>query len=445
MYITLEEAARAAHGKYKGDGKAVVKGLFTDSRTPCGDGLYSALIGERVDGHKFVPELNAKGYHCIVSEEEYFNENNILVENTEKALCEIAGYWKEKALYDLKVIAVTGSVGKTTTKDLCGLVFASEHKTFVSGGNRNSVIGSPMLVCSIEKDEYEYAVLEMGMSLRGEISRLSNMARPYLSVITCVGTSHMEYLGSRENIRAEKFDITVGERDDGYLVTDGDSDAEYAMRDKVKQKVMFCGFSERCDFRAENVDFDGRNTNYDIVYPSGRISVSLPAEGLHTVKDSLYAFAAGVLCGISPENAAKAFENFVPTGNRQRIYEKNGVTVIADCYNAAPESMKASLSVLASKAGRKIAVLGDMLELGDNTLNYHEEVASCAADIADVVLFVGENWEKKQRKCVSRYFSIEEKSQAASFIKSIVQNGDVMLFKGSNRIGLDETIKEAGL
>jgi UDP-N-acetylmuramoyl-tripeptide--D-alanyl-D-alanine ligase len=448
LLAVIKEAAEAAGGRLYGDPDKVITGVFTDSRQAFENGLFAAIPGEKTDGHIFVGELAAKGYLCLVSDEKYFVPSTILVKNTKQAVYDIAMYYRNEKISGTKVIAVTGSVGKTTVKDMTGLVLSSGYKTFATKGNSNSLLGVPVSVMSVEADD-EYAVLELGMSSRGEIEKLSKLVKPFLSVITMIGSSHLEALGSRENIRKEKFDILAGEKKGNAVLLDGDSEYEYSLKNNLEYRPVYCGtVNPECDFKAENIVFTDGMTVFDAVWEGGRQRMTLPTEGLHNVKNSLYAFAAGVMNGVPPEKASSALARFAPTGDRQRIYNKNGVTIIADCYNASPESMKASLGVLASKNGRKIAVLGDMLELGVDEKRFHTENARFASEAADILIFVG-NFSalcKEAAGAKEAYsFAMDEKKQVTVLLKSILKPGDIVLFKGSRRIRLDDIIKEADL
>ncbi|MDD4125865.1 MAG: UDP-N-acetylmuramoyl-tripeptide--D-alanyl-D-alanine ligase, partial [Eubacteriales bacterium] len=469
--ITVRAAVKAANGEYKGNPEKIITGVFTDSRRWEENGLFAAIPGENTDGHLFVGELVSKGCVCLVSKEEYFIPGTVFVKNTKRAVYDIAAYYRNEIIPAVKVIAITGSVGKTTVKDMTGLVLNAQYNTYVTKGNSNSLLGVPVSVMSVNKED-EYAVLELGMSERGEIAALSKLVKPSVSIITNIGSSHLEALDSRENLIKEKFDILSGmEKQSGnvnvnvnanvnpnvnanadfnVVILDGDSEYEYSLKNKLYNKTVYCGITNGdSDFRAENIQaFDGK-TVFDAVWGNSRQRVVLPAEGLHNVKNSLYAFAAGILCKTEPGKAAEALERFSPTGDRQRIYIKNGITVIADCYNASPESMKAAFAVLGSKPGRKIAVLGDMLELGDLENRFHADNALLAAETADIIIFVGSfaslcKSALRDRENVYA-FDTENKHEAAALLGSLLKPGDIILFKGSRRIHIDDIIKEAAL
>ncbi len=453
--LTAREAASATRGEINCDPNTIITNVFTDNRRAVKGGLFAAIPGEHTDGHMFVAELTAAGYICLVSKKEYFIPGTILVENTKKAVYDLAVYYRNEKVGAVKTIAITGSVGKTTVKDMTGLVLSSRYNTFVTEGNSNSLLGVPISVMSVNTD-HEYAVLELGMSERGEISALSRLVKPSLSIITNIGSSHLEALGSRENIRKEKFDILSGEEKGNAVILDGDAEYEFSQKNSLNHKTVYCGITNKdSDFTAENIEATNGATAYDAVWGDKRRSrlacqkIVIPAEGLHNVKNSLYAFAAGILCGVSPESAAASLARFIPTGDRQRIYEKGGITVIADCYNASPESMKAALGVLSTKSGRKIAVLGDMLELGEDEKRFHADNARLAASSADILIFYG-NFAALCKSALpdekaAYAFGFGEKAKAVSLLNSLLQPGDVVLFKGSRRMKIDEIIKEATL
>ena len=447
MLLNITEAVRAINGIYSGNGAYGVRGMFTDTRESFEGGVFFAQIGERVDGHTFVPRLNAAGFPCVVSEPEYAGGENILVKDAERALGDLARYWRENYAPAVKVAAVTGSVGKTTTKDMLGLVFSSSYRTFVPKGNRNSVIGLPMSVSQLEND-YDYAVFELGSSSPGEIPYLSDIVRPHISVVTCIGSSHLEFFLTRENIKKEKLGILSGEKTGGHVVLDGDSDILRGDPALKRYSPVWCGFGPDCDYRIVGMTPSPEGTSFTVEYPGGTCFIKIRSHGEHIVKDATYAFAAGMLCGIDARKAALALAEYEPYGDRQRIYEKDGVTVIADCYNASPESMRASLGVLKDRAGRKIAVLGDMRELGQGAPGFHADIAREAARTADILIFVGEYAPLCARECgekESYAFSADERPEAAAKLKEILRPGDTVLFKGSHSVKLDEIIKEAKL
>ncbi len=445
----LSEAAAAVGGRiHPESNELIINRLFLDSRESEGEsGLFFAIRGERTDGHGFVPSVVSKGNAAFVDREEAFSSNTVLVDDVKDAIYRLGDWYRRTKCPDVKTVCVTGSVGKTTTKDMTGIVFSACAPTYVTGGNKNSLIGLPLSVMSIDRG-IEYAVLELGMSARGEIGKLSLLARPYLSMITTIGSSHMEALGSIENIKNEKFDILKGESATGKIILNADNELERAEGIKLGDRAVFCSAERRdAHFFAENIEERPRGVAFSIVYGGGRADIQLSVSGKHNVSDALLAFAAGVCCGFDPKRCAASLEKFVPAGNRQHKYETNGITVFADCYNASPESMKAALEVLGSSAGRRIAVLGDMMELGTNSDSLHRKVAEIAAGSADVLIFVGDMAKVYADAAggVTYTFGIAEKSAAAKMLKEILKQGDAVLFKASNRLHFEDIIKEAGL
>lgn len=445
----LSEAAAAVGGKFHAESEdLILKRLFLDSRESHGEtGLFFALRGEKRDAHDFVEAVVATGNAAFVDREGAFVKNTVLVPDVKAAIYALADWYRREKCPDVKTICITGSVGKTTTKDMTGLVFAASSDAYVTKGNKNSLIGVPLSVMSIENDA-EYAVLELGMSERGEIERLSMLARPYLSVITTIGSSHLEALGSVENIKNEKFDILKGERPGGRIILNADNVLEYAEGKKLGDRAVFCSAERNdCEFCACDVSENACGIDFVIEHHGKRTPIHLGIAGRHNVMDAMLAFAAGTECGFDAEKCAEALSHFTPDGNRQHSYKKDGITVIADCYNASPESMKAALSVLSSAEGRKIAVLGDMLELGSDSEDLHRKVALEAGKTADVLIFVGDMAEISASSCGRECsaFSADEKADAAGYLGSILKSGDTVLFKASNRLHFEDIIKEAGL
>ncbi len=445
----LTEAARVVAGRLHPQSEEMnIYRLFTDSRE-CdgGKGLFFALRGEKCDGNTFVDQVVGAGNAALVDDERAFVKNTILVSDVKKAVYQLACWYRSEKCPEVKAVCITGSVGKTTTKDMTGLIFSACADTYVTGGNRNSLIGVPLSVMSIDSKN-EYAVLELGMSERGEIEKLSRLAKPYLSVITAIGSSHLEALGSIENIKNEKFDILKGERPEGKIVLNADNPLERDEGLKLGERAIFCSLQcADADFFAHDISETDTGSRFVIRHKCSETVVNINVPGVHNVSNALLSFAAGVSCGFESKKCAEALERYTSTGNRQHKYVSDGITIIADCYNASPESMSAALDVLASADGRKIAVLGDMLELGGDSERLHREVAVKAASSADVLVFIGDMAEiyrdAAERDCLT--YGIGEKSEAASRLKTILKSGDTVLFKASNRLHLEDIIKELGL
>ena len=377
-------------------------GICTDSREADAHTAFVALVGERVDGHDFIPAALERGCPLVISQRAELSLGNsdaciLCVPDTEAALARLGRAYLAPMSH--RTVAVTGSVGKTTTKDMIHAVLSQKMNTYCSSGNHNSVIGMPLSAMEV-KEEHACAVFEMGMSGRGEIERMSLCAMPDIAVITNVGTSHMEMLGSRENIRDAKMEIAKGLRTGGVLLLNGD---EPLLQGVASNEfcVRYVSLSdESADFFARNIVIEKGKTYFDACWKDGgfkRLSVSVA--GRHNVYAGLYALAVGVLSGESEEEIRRGLSSYTAKGLRQNVCQYKELTLLEDCYNASPESMKASLDVLAEIAKtRRIACLGEMLELGDASDDLHREVgAYAAARGVDLLFCVGQGGEEIAR------------------------------------------------
>ncbi len=441
--ITADDAARAVGGYVMPPeaGKLCFSAICTDSREVDADTLFCAIRGERVDGHKYIASSG-----CRVALGEYRPEGTdaavIVVDDTVSALgCLASEYRKNERT---KVVAVTGSVGKTTTKENIAAVLPQD-KTYKTQGNFNSVIGLPISLTEIPTG-CGFAVLEMGMSGRGEIESMSRTARPDIAVITNIGSSHLEMLGSRENIRAAKLEIVLGLKENGVLLINGDDPMLFGYDTGVR--TLSVGIKNPdADFRAEGiVEYDDR-TGFVFTDGESRLPVTIPTVGIHNVTASLFALAVARLCSIPDKEAVEGLARLQKVKLRQNIYEKNGITIIEDCYNASPESMRAALdvqrSMVARRGGRAVALLGDMLELGEDSPELHRAVGeyAAAAGVAQLVTIgqravkIAEGWGLDYAVIVA---DAEEKSYAAEMLLSILRQGDILLVKASRGLALEK-------
>ena len=370
MNYTLEEISKLCGGTLH-EGSDKDRRFYTvdsDSRSIKTEStLFAALRGDSFDGHTFAAAM-AKDGGAIIDDSRYFGPNCVLVNSVKEALYRLALHHREEKLKGVKVLAVTGSVGKTTVKNMAALVMGAGFKIYKSAGNRNSLTGLPMEVLNIPEG-IEWAVLEAGMSDPGEIAKISLLIRPSAAIITNIGHSHILAFGSRKAICAEKLSITTGMEKHLLFAPD-----EPLIRESVSpdDEVVYCGNAESgCTSFYENVREEDGCTAFTACFAGEKTEIRLPALGLHNVENALLCFTAGVRLGVDREKAASALEAFRPEGSRQNIRQSGGVRVIADCYNASPESMAAALSVLKESGGRRIAVLGDMLELGSHSIPLH--------------------------------------------------------------------------
>jgi len=451
MIATLKEIALAVNGELYGNPDTVVHGISTDSRKIEAEEMFIALRGERFDGHDFIPSLAGK-CAAVLSEVKTNDLDCVVVPDTLKALGALAAYWRKKC-NPVLTVGVTGSVGKTTTKELIASVLKEKFKTHFTTGNLNNQIGVPITLIRIEEG-CEAVVCEMGMNARGEIEYLTDLIRPNLAVITNIGVSHMENLGSREGIMEAKLEILSGMEKGSTVILDGDEPLfrlEKIQKILADYRIIYVGFSAGNDVYPLDIYKGKDSISFDVISKQTEFRVTVPAIGDHFVKNSLFAAAVGLVSGVSREGIQNGLLSYTPSGMRQRIYETKGIRVIADCYNASPESMEASLKVLKGFEGRRIAVLGDMLELGFLTDSAHETVGIKAVNCADVLITYGKNSYHMMKgalkagmnpEAVSNFVSADSVIKA---LKQCLQAGDTVLFKASRRMELEDVIASCGL
>ncbi len=456
---SVEEIAEITGGSVIPENTDRINSVSTDSRdVGCGT-LFVAIKGERFDGHDFIADVFKAGACAALCERvpdgaRELGGSLIVVSDTVAALGRLAKHYKEKI--SPRTVAVTGSVGKTTTKEFIYAVLSEKEKTHKTEGNFNNEIGLPLTIFSMSRDTRS-AVLELGMSFKGEISRLSSIARPDVAVITNIGNSHIENLGSRENICAAKLEILDGLEPDGYVILNADEPLLFAQKGRLRAKLLFVSMQNpAADFRALNVRSYDDYTIYDLVLP-GRVvtNIQIPTIGAHTVYDSACAFVVGLLSSMTDDEIKRGLMKFKNTGMRQNIYSFGGITVVEDCYNAGPESMKASLDVLTKlceKSGaRSIAVLGEMKELGEYSKQLHTDVGKTVAakGISRLCTF-GKDAESIALGAINHGYShdrisinsdTEAPDATALAIRAFISEGDVVLFKASRAVRLERVIE----
>lgn len=430
--------------------------VCTDSREADSETMFIATRGERVDGHDYILKALESGCRCILCE--YVPQGIqgkcvafCVVENSMDAFCDVAkGYRQGHYLYN---VAITGSVGKTTTKEFVSCVLKEHFNLYTTAGNFNSIIGMPMSFMEADA-ACNAAVFEMGMSGFGEIIRMTETAHPDIGIITNIGSSHLEYLKTRENIAKAKFEIAEGIRENGTILLNGDEPLLRNLPDCISKKninAIYVSINGDGDMCASNIVVDEGKTSFDIEYNCKKYNdVYVPVTGAHFVYSAMFAFAVGLVSGMSEEEIRKGLENYVSPKMRQNILDKDGIKVISDCYNAAPESMKAALSVLAAvnTEGRRIAVLGDMRELGDESKKMHQEVGKNTYGKADTVIGIGKLGSliaksAKEAGVEETYIFEENDAKTISIlIKSILKSGDTILFKASRAMEFENIIKE---
>ena len=416
---------------------------FTDSREMCDGGLFVAVKGARVDGHIFVNDMISGGCLALIDNKEYMMPGCILVDDTLSALEKLAEHYRLNEIPDVTVIAVTGSVGKTGTKDMTALAVSSQKRVFKTPGNRNSNIGLPLSLLSVSKDD-EVAVLEAGISSPDEMWRLSKVCRPDVAVVTNIGYSHIEAFGTREAIRDEKLQIISHMRDGGCVIFNGDEPLLYGVIDKNHRRICCSIDNSGCCFKASELAVGDGGETFELAAYGNGYKVKMSVSGRHYVYDAMYAIAAASVVGVDINAAADALRSFATEGNRQKIYSHGEQTFIADHYNASPESMAAALELLARSSGKHIAVLGDMLELGSYADALHREVGKkCRECGVDILITVGNAARLYAEEFGGEHYCFDEGEfkHAADVLRHLMRSGDTVLFKASNRMGLGEIIK----
>lgn len=423
----------------------MITSICTDTRKLSSGCLFIAIEGPNFDGHTFAATAIEQGAAAVLCEKEVdCGEWALLVADTRAALLQLAAYYR--SLFDIKVIGITGSVGKTTTKEMTAAVLASTFNVLKNAGNLNNEIGLPMTIFELD-ESIEVAVLEMGMSGPGEISRLSDVCAPDIGLVTNIGVSHIENLGSQENILKAKMEIMHGMRNGAPLLLNADDSLLFEAQ-TGEHPVFYYGIeNEKCDFRACIIEQNESSTCFTVVSKGEEQEVCLPAIGKHNIYNALAAFAAGVLVGVSPQRAASALATYAPAGMRQRIKHFAGITFIEDCYNASPDSVHAALGVLAGlNATKRIAVLGDMLELGDYAEQAHmDSGAQAAANHVDVLLTFGElskgTAQKAKQAGVGMVQVFDNKNELSQALCKLLSPGDAVLFKASRSMGFEDIIE----
>ena len=448
--LILSEVISAVRGSFGYPADIQVESISTDTREIGKNSVFIALKGERFDGHDFAPKAMEQGACAVITERAVEGAKCIIVDSTHQALLDLAGFYKDKFSDRLKTVAITGSVGKTTTKDMISLVVEQKYKTLKTMGNHNNEIGMPKTLFELDST-YEAAVVEMGMSHFGEISRMSMCAKPDLCVITNIGVSHIENLSTQENILKAKLEILDGASYEAPIVLSYDDKLLSKAEISPNHKVWYYSIkSKKADVYATGVNSDSEGVDFTINYSGKKYKARINCPGEHNVKNALAAFCVGEILEIPEEKIIKAIGLFKPEGLRQNVQEINGVRFIVDCYNAAPDSMQASLDVLRQSKGegKGFAVLGDMLELGEKSKEFHKNVGEFVPGCGvDYLLCFGENSEYYIESAVSKGFDKENAFHFDSLealsakLEQMVETGDTVLLKGSRGMKL-ETVLE---
>ena len=447
--VTVQDIITCTKGELViGDKNSICNHFSKDTRTIQKGDIYIGIKGEKFDGNLFWKQALDNGAMGVIVQDIAFEANDlksysdkviIQVKDTLEALYAIASY--KRQLYDVPVVAITGSVGKTSTKDIVANVVSQKYHTLKTVGNNNNNIGLPFTILNAPTD-IEAMVLEMGMNHFGEIHLLSEIAKPNICVITNIGTSHIGNLGSRENILKAKLEILDGAKEP-YVVINNDNDLLHKWYEKAKNtyKIKTYGIYQESDIQAKSMDMKEDESSYTVSLMGKEEKMRVPVGGEHFILNSLCAIAVGELLHIEIKDIKKGIESFQLTKNRMEVTEcKNGIKIINDAYNSSVESVKASLAYMKHiNANRRIAVLGDVLETGEFAKELHESIGKIVYENAvDILICSGENAKyivesaKKQGFDENRIYYFENKEEIVDLLKKIIEPNDVILFKASN-------------
>jgi UDP-N-acetylmuramoyl-tripeptide--D-alanyl-D-alanine ligase len=436
------------------DGEIVIKnneGIFnkvsTDTRKIEEDNLFIALKGENFNGNDYAINAIEKGASIVIVDEVKFgiedlnNKGTIIkVKDTKTALGDLARFYRKKI--GIKVVGITGSTGKTSTKDLVAAFLSGKYKVFKTQGNFNNEIGLPLMIFQLSK-EYDIAVLEMGMSNFGEINKLANIALPDIAAITNIGVAHIEYLKTRENILKEKMSIADFFGNKNSLIVNCENDMLKTVTECDKFSLEKIGYDENYNLYAKNIKLTSENTSFDVVTQDKKsYRFTLNMVGEHNVLNALIGIQIARNFGLTFEEMEKGLENFNATSMRLEFINKNNFIIINDSYNANPDSMKAALEVLKNYSGsRKIAVLGTMGELGDYAREAHIEVGKFAKGKADILLTTGEFKEYYQEGFREGTMVFKSKQELIEALTDMIKTNDTILVKASRSAKFEEIIK----
>lgn len=448
--LTLENITKACNGIYHGPESTKVQevtGIATDSRKVSAGGLFVPIKGARVDAHDFIESVMGNGALCTLSEKDLGETSYpyIRVESSLQAVKDIAEFYLQQL--SVPVVGITGSVGKTSTKEMIAAVLSQKYEVLKTQGNFNNELGLPLTVFNL-RDEHEIAVLEMGISDFGEMSRLAKIAKPDTCVITNIGTCHLEFLHSRDGVLKAKTEIFDFMKENGHIILNGDDDKLITVKEARGVKPVFFGIENQQGLWADEIESCGlKGISCRIHVGEESFSVVVPIPGRHMVYNALAGTAVGLTYGMTLEEIKKGIESLQSLSGRFHIVEAESYTVIDDCYNANPMSMKASLGILQDALGRKTAILGDMGELGVNEKELHEEVGAFAAECAvDLIICVGDLCahmaakikELDPKKQVCHFNTREEMMEA---LPSLLEKGDTVLVKASHFMQFDKVVK----
>lgn len=447
--LTIRHVTEAAGGQYFGPSQLLdteITAITTDSRSVESGCLFVPIVGKRVDGHSFIPAVMEAGALVTLSERPLDGAcPYILVASSREAIKAIARYYL--ASLGIPVVGITGSVGKTSTKEAIYAVLKEKYRVLKTEGNFNNELGLPLTIFRLREGD-EMAVLEMGISDFGEMSRLADIARPHTAVITNIGTAHLQNLKDRDGVLKAKTEILDYVRDNGHIVLNGDDDKLVTVGPHKGISPIFYGFSPENNIYADSIESLGLRGSRFVIHMEGEAipaKVSIP--GQHMIANALAAAAVGRLYGLSWEEICRGLLGLSTISGRMRLIESENYLIVDDCYNANPVSMKAALDVMKQADGRRVAILGDMKELGDNERAFHREVGAYAASCGVSLLILAgplcaamaEGAGEADPSLEVVYYETTE--ELVKNMKRYLRPGDTVLVKASHSMGFERVLE----
>lgn len=452
-YLTIKELILASEGQLvsKCNEETSVNDIVIDSRKASKDNAFVAIVGENLDGHDFINLAINQGCKTIIK-----NKNNnvdienkeinvIEVNNTELALGDIARFYKSK--FEIPFIAVTGSVGKTTTRDMVYSTISAKYNSLKNVGNLNNQFGVPLTLFNLNK-EHECAVIEMGMSGFNEIEYLANIVNPQIGIISNIGYSHIEHLGSREGIFKAKMEIATNFDESSLLIVNGDDDCLKTLKNKdLVYKLRTFGFEKDNDIYCESFEMDEYSINFIAVFDGKKEEFFIPTVGKHNIYNAMAAILVGINLNMTIEEIKDGLKDFQCTKNRLDIIKNNNLTIIDSVYNASIDSMTAALNILGRYENRRIAILGDMFEMGEFAEFGHRQVGKAALNNVDILIAIGKDAEfivkelKENNMNPDNLYHFETKEEAIENLDHIIKENDVILVKASRGMHLEKIVE----
>nr|WP_295609458.1 UDP-N-acetylmuramoyl-tripeptide--D-alanyl-D-alanine ligase [uncultured Terrisporobacter sp.] len=452
-YLTIKELILASEGQLvsKCNEETIVSNIVIDSRKAGKDSAFVAIVGENLDGHNFINLAINQGCKTIIKNK----NNNVDIENkevnvievsdTEIALGDIAKFYKNK--FKIPFIAVTGSVGKTTTRDMVYSTISAKYNSLKNVGNLNNQFGVPLTLFNLNK-EHECAVIEMGMSGFNEIEYLANIVNPQIGIISNIGYSHVEHLGSRDGIFKAKMEVATNFDENSLLIVNGDDDCLKTLKTKdLVYKLRTFGFDKDNDIYCESYEMDEESINFVADINGKKEEFFIPTVGKHNIYNAMAAILVGLNLNMTIEEIKDGLKNFQCTKNRLDIIKKDKLTIIDSVYNASIDSMSAALNILGRYENRRVAILGDMFEMGEFAEFGHRQVGKAALGNIDIMIAIGKDSEfivkelKENNMNENNLYHFETKEEAIENLDNIIKDDDVILVKASRGMNLEKVVE----